>query len=170
MTGSLELDRRQLSHPSLRVRSLALRDFRGIESLDLEFADPDGKTLDLIVLGGPNGCGKTAVIEACLLALGRKDLLAFREKAGPDTRIGASQYSIDATIECDERPHTVRVREREGRAQDQALPSRHRSDLWKGRPISYFTCWRGPILKVHLVMGTCPKWPRDLRAGQGAPL
>jgi len=147
MPKGLSPEQPMLFPPSLRVRGIAIRDFRGIQSLDLDFVGLDDKALDLVVLGGPNGCGKTAILEACLLALGRKDLLAFRAKGGPDTRVGASQYSIRATVECDDRPYQGEVPERE-----QKVPLRpiDPPELWKERPISYFTCWRGPSLKGPL--------------------
>ncbi len=50
--------------PSIALVSLSIRDFRGIDSLDLDFLGPDGLPNRLAVIGGPNGCGKTSVLEA----------------------------------------------------------------------------------------------------------
>jgi len=58
-----------------RIRGIQIRNFRGIDALDLDFTDAAGTPLDLAVLAGGNGSGKTAVLEAILLAIGRKDLV-----------------------------------------------------------------------------------------------
>jgi energy-coupling factor transporter ATP-binding protein EcfA2 len=67
----------------MRIREIHIRNFRAIDQLDLVFAHPGGSTLDLAVLAGPNGCGKTSVLEACLLALKRDALLARRPLEQP---------------------------------------------------------------------------------------
>ena len=60
-----------MSTPSFALAALSIQNFRGIESLDLDFRGPDGLPNQLVVLAGPNGSGKTAVPEAALLAVGR---------------------------------------------------------------------------------------------------
>ena len=50
--------------PSLAMTSLSIRDFRGSSSSNLiswSRREPNG----LVVLAGPNGCGKTAVLKPC---------------------------------------------------------------------------------------------------------
>lgn len=56
------------------VTRLEIRDFRGIEALDLDFTHPGGGPVRVGVLAGPNGCGKTAALEAVLVASGWKEL------------------------------------------------------------------------------------------------
>jgi recombinational DNA repair ATPase RecF len=65
--------------PNIAVTSLSIRDFRGIAALDLDFMGPDGHPNSLVVLAGPNGCGKTAVLEAALLLVGGSELLVGRK-------------------------------------------------------------------------------------------
>ena len=47
------------------IRSVKIENFRCIDKLELDFTDPQGDPSDIIVIGGPNGSGKTAVLEAC---------------------------------------------------------------------------------------------------------
>lgn len=78
-----------------RLRSLRIQDFRGIDALDLDLCDAEGQPLELIVLAADNGGGKTAILEAILLALGQRALLA--EDAAPlaeQIRFGASSFEI----------------------------------------------------------------------------
>ena len=84
--------------PSVAITSLSIRDFRGIATLDLDFLGPDGNPNSLVVLAGPNGCGKTAVLEAALFLVGGNELLVGRHDESAIRR-GASNYSIQATIE-----------------------------------------------------------------------
>ena len=63
-----------MSHLKLiRVEIQGFRKFR--EPLLLNLLSPAGEPLDYLVLAGPNGCGKTTVLEAILLALGREELM-----------------------------------------------------------------------------------------------
>ncbi len=84
--------------PSVAITSLSIRDFRGIERLDLDFRGPDGQPNRLVVLAGPNGCGKTAVLEAALIAAGGYKLITG--KRGPRAiRQGAKSYEITAEFQ-----------------------------------------------------------------------
>ncbi len=53
----------------MRIREVHIKNFRAIDHLDLEFVHPGRATLDTALLAGPNGCGKTSVLEACLWGL-----------------------------------------------------------------------------------------------------
>lgn len=84
----------------LRLKRLQIRDFRGIDALDLDFTDADGDPLDLIVIAGGNGRGKTSVLEAILLALGNRELLP--DDAAPlieQIRFGASVFEVQAVVQ-----------------------------------------------------------------------
>jgi energy-coupling factor transporter ATP-binding protein EcfA2 len=84
--------------PSAAITSLSIRDFRGIDRLELDFRGPDGQPNSLVVLAGPNGCGKTAVLEAALILAGGVELIT-----GPRDqraiRRGASHYEIGAEFQ-----------------------------------------------------------------------
>ncbi|MCP4345357.1 MAG: AAA family ATPase, partial [Desulfobacterales bacterium] len=46
----------------------------------------------MVVLAGPNGCGKTSVIEACILALGSDKLLPNLREESQFIRKGSEQF------------------------------------------------------------------------------
>lgn len=78
----------------LRVLRVEIENFRGIERLALDFTD-DGVALDRVVLAGPNGSGKTAVLEAIALGLRQRALLP--DDAAPyehQVRFGARDFDI----------------------------------------------------------------------------
>src|SRR5271155_4234503 len=84
--------------PPIALTSLKIRDFRGIDSLDLDFRGPDGLPNNLVVLAGPNGSGKTAVLEAALIAAGGRKL-AVGPSGKRAIRKGAVDYSIQAVFD-----------------------------------------------------------------------
>jgi DNA repair exonuclease SbcCD ATPase subunit len=93
--------------PSVAITSLAIRDFRGIERLDLDFRGPDGQPNRLVVLAGPNGCGKTAVLEAALIAAGGHRLNTG--KHGPRAiKQGAKSYQITAEFQSNAGTQKIR--------------------------------------------------------------
>ena len=77
-----------IQQPSIALTSLSIRDFRGIDRLDLDFRGPDGHPNSLVVLAGPNGCGKTAVLEAALILAGGVELITgLRGRLEPSTEV-----------------------------------------------------------------------------------
>lgn len=57
------------------IRTIETTNFRNIEHLKLDFTGADGGPSEIVVIAGPNGCGKTAVLEACLFALGFRGVM-----------------------------------------------------------------------------------------------
>jgi len=113
------------------ITEISIRDFRGIDSLDIAFKGPSEYPTQVAVLAGPNGCGKTAVLEACLLA-GRYDVLV-RGKSGTEAiRRGAEDYVIDVTIQLQNDVRKVRAT---SKGKGQAFV-----------PFMYFSSWRAPQL------------------------
>ncbi len=75
----------------MRIKKIAIKNYRGLAEWQCEIAAPD----DCIVLFGPNGCGKTSVLEAVLIALGRYELL--------DRPLPMNQdYTVELEILCDD--------------------------------------------------------------------
>jgi AAA domain, putative AbiEii toxin, Type IV TA system/AAA domain len=120
--------------PPIALTSLKIRDFRGIESLDLDFRGPDGLPNNLVVLAGPNGSGKTAVLEAALIAAGGRRL-AVGPSGERAIRNGAEYYSIQASFIS-------------GGIELKAGDSSRspNSDQSIGFPLWYFSSWRAPEL------------------------
>jgi energy-coupling factor transporter ATP-binding protein EcfA2 len=80
------------------LRSIEIRNFRGIESLDLNFEDAQGGVSDIVVVAGPNGSGKTTVLEACLHftdAIGQ----AHGAIGAGAARVGTSEYHLKGSIQ-----------------------------------------------------------------------
>lgn len=85
--------------PGFRLLRLQVRDFRGIDSLTLDFTDGNGDPLQLAVLAADNGGGKTAVLEAILLLLGRDDLLpGDTAPEAEQVRFGAKLFEMTAAL------------------------------------------------------------------------
>jgi predicted ATPase len=126
--------------PAVGLKALSIRDFRGIESLDLDFRRPDGRPNRLVVLAGPNGCGKTTVLEAALMSVGGH-MLASGPKGRKGVRKGAEDFLIRATI-VHESSLFLETDETETECTShQELPSPDPKV-----PFWYFSSWRAPSL------------------------
>ncbi len=133
--------------PSIALTALKIRDFRGIVNLDLDFRGPDGSPNRLVVLGGPNGCGKTSVLEAAILVLDDTDLI-LRGIGSTDVRRGAEHAWIEGEVHDPKAPNPSTVRRISTR---QSPPQTESSYL----PLWYFPSWRTPGLggPVDVSMG-----------------
>lgn len=108
-----------------KVLGLEIHDFRGIDALELRFADDAGRPLDLVVLAGANGCGKTAALEAIALASGRSDLITLDglDMTDPAARAGqirfgaaAARIAVTVTDPGDAGVLEVRIEEKQWQA------------------------------------------------------
>ncbi len=121
--------------PSLGITSLSIRDFRGIDRLELDFRGPDGQPNSLVVLAGPNGCGKTTVLEAALILAGGPKLITG-QRGRPAIRRGAKDYAISGNFQIGARGMFSQDAPDNGMVplSDQPVPH------W------YFSSWRAPSL------------------------
>ena len=138
-----------MARPTVALTHLSIRNFRGIESLELDFERPNGEPNSLVVLAGPNGSGKTAVLEAALIASGGAALVNKERQGTKAVRFGASDYSINATFSTPT-----------GNLQTTA--SSHHKTLDSSIPYWYFSSWRAPELvgPVEVSMGRRGPKPR----------
>ena len=135
-----------MAHPSpppIALMDLKIRDFRGVEQLDLDFRGPDGLPNNLIVLAGPNGSGKTTVLEAALIAAGGHKL-TVGPRGRRAIRKGTSDYLIEAHLWAGNS---------ESKIADSAYatpPKASESPL-----VWYFSSWRAPNLigAVNVTVG-----------------
>ncbi len=135
---------------------LTIRDFRGIDQLDLDFCGPDGLPNRLVVLAGPNGSGKTAVLEAAMILLGGSKLIVG-PRGRRAIRRGATQYEIRAGLRLDgsrldgEEIKLLHTSRSPAPPTDPDLPT------W------YFSSWRAPNLvgAVNVTVGKPGRRPAE---------
>lgn len=87
----------------MKLESLSIRDFRGIERLDLDFKDELGLIRDVVPIVGPNTSGKTAILDAItcsLLCVNEPNLLrqGLRLGAPALVRSGAVRAQVSSTF------------------------------------------------------------------------
>ena len=124
---------------SAKISGIEIANFRGIEHLELSFLDPKGVATNLVVLAGPNGCGKTSVLEAILIATGNAEQARGRS-GNAAVRFNADDYSI--RIEST----NPTISQQTGKVFE--LPVRCSSNR-SGRltaSVGYFSSWREPKL------------------------
>ncbi|RPI63935.1 MAG: hypothetical protein EHM48_01665, partial [Planctomycetaceae bacterium] len=131
------------------LQEIHIEGFRGIKDLRLSFLGADGKPSKLVVLGGPNGSGKTAVLEAVLLAAGNRDLARGQFGKGA-IHAGCNDYKITAIFAGKTGPYTV-----EYSAATSPKPFKVDCD--------YFSSWRAPKLVGALGITAGKKGNRPLR-------
>jgi energy-coupling factor transporter ATP-binding protein EcfA2 len=135
------------SPPPIGLESLSIRDFRGTDRLDLDLRRPDGRPNSLVVLAGPNGCGKTTVLEAALIAVGGQKL-AVGASGRRAVRKGTKDYEIRARLQVRGQMFDD---DRELVATSSGLASA--PEAWL--PFWYFSSWRAPnfVGAVNVTVG-----------------
>jgi len=83
----------------MKIKRVEIKNFRGIEHLELDFVDPAGESLDLVVLAGPNGCGKTSVLEACILACNHSELPQTSSSPKFNLLNGCNSFEISLNVD-----------------------------------------------------------------------
>jgi predicted ATPase len=136
-----------------RVRVEKFRRIRG--ALELDLRTPRGRPSPLAVLAGPNGCGKTSVLEAVLLGLGQEALVV--RDLEPSERDASWRASvpegarIELTVSVDDGPEEtwVRTRDRFSRVKGDGTEESFQNGAVGVRPfllVEYFSSWRAPRL------------------------
>ncbi len=123
----------------MKIKKITIRNLRGIDNLELNLTGPDDQPLDLVMLAGPNGCGKTTVLEAGLWALKQDKLVLRKPPDQPfEITVEAVRNGQDATLSLEPGLHQVTLTG--GQA------SRKVADYVKGVQCFYFSSWRTPRL------------------------
>ena len=82
----------QESTQNFRIDKISIRNYKGIDSLDLEFPRPKfPNDPDIFVIGSRNGLGKTSVLECCALGLMQLGMVLseeFDKDSLPDALVG----------------------------------------------------------------------------------
>ena len=134
----------------MKIKKIHIRDFRGIEELEVDLVHPSGNVLDLAVFAGPNGSGKTSVLEACLISLGRSDLIG--DRPDNDVRSGATNFEICLQMNSGE--EIVASSKSREKQISRAL---------QGIGVEYFSSWREPKLigSLPITAGKKGKRPKE---------
>jgi len=135
----------------MKITRIKIMNLRAIAELELDLTAGENSPLDLVVLAGSNGCGKTSVLEACLWAL-NQDALPDRVPPKPydlielDIEDQGQQYRIKRSPES----HLIQS----GNSQSMVFPKKGLPTGLKAK-VLYFSSWRAPRLigSVPLSMG-----------------
>jgi AAA domain, putative AbiEii toxin, Type IV TA system len=98
-----------MTRSPLRIRRATIKNFRGIDELEVDFPEADEPSAGgVLVLGGDNGFGKTSVLEALLLGLGQTALLPpDSAPLSEQVRFGQRDFSLTLDVQFDERSQTL---------------------------------------------------------------
>lgn len=145
----------------MKIDRIQISNFRGIERFDRKLVNPiTEEPLNIVVLTGPNGCGKTSILEAIVVTLTEKktkDDKVFNkrnERNGKDFSIsidlvdGSNKFKINKTTP---KPNELlRVLPR-GLGQ-----------------VEYFSSWREPLLKgpLSVTIGKKGNRPQDVESNR----
>ncbi len=137
----------------IRLRKLHIRNFRGIDDLTLDFVGSNGRPLDMAVLAGENGCGKTSVLAAIVLCV------KHSEQSEPASiRFGGVGYEILGEFDfttgeaADDSPVQIGRRSLPDRPWDEISSSSAVAvNELKTADLEYFSVLRIPLLTKQLV-------------------
>lgn len=136
---------------SPRIRRISIQNFGRIRDLDLSLVGPDDKAVQQFVLAGPNGRGKTSVLEAILFGL-EQDALLRRDTAHVRWTEGFpadASVTIELESKDDESPYTL-VRRSPGWLGAPGSVSNIQMATPQASiprpPVEYFSSWRSPHL------------------------
>ena len=138
----------------MKIKHVEIRNLRGIDHLELDLTGPDNQPLDLVMLAGPNGCGKTTVLEACLWAIKQEKRLPLRPVPS------GQQYEIILTLRVEDEDVRIVRNPQKTRVYHWHDDGWHSGILGKSDPLRavstfYFSSWRAPTLvgSVGLTLG-----------------
>jgi len=165
----------------IRILEVGIEGFRAIrEPLALVLEHPRGGALGRAVLAGPNGSGKTSVLEAILLALGREELVVrdlpasdrgdhWRVEIPPGGRIRLRCKLVDQQSVLGSELVITRTADRWALRYEpsgvEIPPDSVRGHL-QSIAVEYFSSWRAPILPGGLQPTSRGRPPLDNEANR----
>ncbi len=138
-----------------KIHRIRIEKFRRIqEPFEVELTTPRGEPVKQAVFAGPNGCGKTTVIEAVLLGLGMDKLIvrdlerSRREEHWRITVPEGAAIELDVSLDGGPVQTWVRTIDRHvTRDPVSHVESAFVSPAWADRlSVEYFSSWRAPEL------------------------
>lgn len=170
----------------IRLVGIHVEGFRAFQApFDASFRSPLGTPTDVVVIAGPNGTGKTSLLEAILLAMGRDSLirqsLVPEAVAGhwrteiPDTASLSLTFAVSSAPGTELGPYApceVRIARSSTTwrldlirdDQSQPLQDPIRDSFLRDVPIEYLSSWRGPFqLGGVRASATLSEIPQDER-------
>jgi energy-coupling factor transporter ATP-binding protein EcfA2 len=156
----------------MRITRVQIGNFRGIQSLDLEFTNPAGKPLDLVVLAGPNCCGKTTVLEACLAALDRGFLARQKWDDAQAIHLGAEGWDIHISGIVPPGKFLSEMSYKKGwikpKGKGTTYGNKEIYSVMMAAPLIYLSSWRASKLPgpVYLTVGKRGRKPAETEEGR----
>ena len=155
---------RKVIHLMGRLSELEIENFRCFKQRILKFENPKGDASSLIVLAGPNGSGKTTILEAGLIAAGY-DEPGFKKRGNGEIRIGAVLGRIKAKFQLQDRAAWVEIHFRADANPIYVWESE--SGIFGSEPpfeipCMYFSSWRSPRLIGALSITAGKRGRRDI--------
>lgn len=136
-----------------QIHRIRIENFRRIQApLELDLVAPKGEPSKTIVLAGPNGCGKTTVLEAILLGLGIESLIvrdvekSKREQHWRVTLEPGARIEIDVSADGWPVQTWVRTAERHVSISASGEEAPLSSFALKSLAVEFFSSWRAPEL------------------------
>lgn len=100
----------------MKLKQVSIRNFKRIDRFDIDFTDSLGRIRDITVIAGPNGCGKTTILDAIAYPLSRIMQVPFPKNEmglkGNDVIRGGeieARVDFDVVLEPDEHQELCRV-------------------------------------------------------------
>lgn len=148
----------------MKISRLEISNFRGIDSFEQDFINPlTNDPLDVVVFAGPNGSGKTSILESIVITLTRPKAKDDKIFSKQNERHG-NDFGITLTIQNGRDKHVL-----SRSSSDSANPATTSHFLKMATTrVEYFSSWREPLLKGPLsaTLGKKGNRPQDVEVNR----